>query len=68
MSDAYVIDVQGSTVGIATAEEAGFVFFAANPMLHALEGALFPSLVAIEKAARQFLKSKHRNKRLRTAH
>jgi hypothetical protein len=51
MSDRYIIEVGSLTAGIVVREKAGFRFFAAAPQFFVLEGQVFRSPRAAERAA-----------------
>jgi len=51
MSDAYVIEVEGEAVGVVVKERQGFRFVASNRDHLPLEGRLFPTPTAAERAA-----------------
>lgn len=51
MSDRYIIEVGTLTAGIVVRDKAGFRFFAAEPKFFALEGQVFRTPKAAEKAA-----------------
>ncbi len=58
MSDAYVIEVSGHTVGIVAREAGheGFKFFSSSHDFNAMEGGNFPDPSAAERAARHLAK------------
>jgi hypothetical protein len=51
MTDAFVIEVDGEAVGLVLKEREGFRFVAANRDHTALDGRLFPTAFAAERAA-----------------
>jgi hypothetical protein len=55
MSDAYIIQVSGSTAGIVTRDRygRGFSFFAATPRFNIMEGRHFSDPSEAERAARK---------------
>ena len=57
MSKAYVIEIGEETAGIVAAEKQGFRFYAAHRSYDPLEGVLFATPRAAEKAARLYCSS-----------
>ena len=51
MTDAYIIETATLTAGIVAAQGRGFRFYASHPAMFALEGQIFDSLKAAQKAA-----------------
>jgi hypothetical protein len=51
MTDAYIIETSTLTAGIVAAQGRGFRFYASHPAMFALEGQVFDSLKAAQKAA-----------------
>jgi hypothetical protein len=58
MSDAYVIEVSGSTAGIVARDSpnSSFNFYSAVPRFNAIEGQRFSDPLAAERAARMLAK------------
>jgi hypothetical protein len=51
MSDAYIIETPLMTAGIVAAQEKGFRFYASHPAMFPLEGKVFESVKAAQRAA-----------------
>ncbi|HYC02071.1 MAG TPA: hypothetical protein VED40_02190 [Azospirillaceae bacterium] len=51
-ADAFVIEVDRRTVGIAVADGRAYRFYASDRAFHRLEGCRFPSVTAAERACR----------------
>jgi hypothetical protein len=51
MSDAYIIETPVMTAGIVAAQEKGFRFYASHPAMFPLEGKIFESVKAAQRAA-----------------
>ncbi len=51
MSDAYIIETPLMTAGIVAAQEKGFRFYASHPAMFSLEGQVFESVKAAQRAA-----------------
>ena len=51
MTDAYIIETTTLTAGIVAAQGRGFRFYASHPSMFVLEGQIFDSLKAAQKAA-----------------
>jgi hypothetical protein len=51
MSDAFIIETSTLTAGIVTAYEQGFRFYASHPAMLSLEGQVFGTLKAAQRAA-----------------
>lgn len=51
MSDAYIIETATMTAGIVAAQDKGFRFYASHPVMSALEGKIFESPKAAQRAA-----------------
>ncbi len=51
MSDAYIIETPVMTAGIVAAKEKGFRFYASHPAMYPLEGKVFESVKAAQRAA-----------------
>ncbi len=58
MSNAYVIEVSGHTVGIVARDSRGFRFHASIHALNALDGHVFAGPGEAEKAARRHLRGR----------
>ncbi len=52
MNDTYIIELNDMAVGIVIGEATGYRFFASSQAFHPIEGRLFASPRAAEKAAR----------------
>jgi hypothetical protein len=50
MTDAYIIETATLTAGIVAAQGRGFRFYASHPSMFVLEGQVFDSLKAVQKA------------------
>jgi leucyl aminopeptidase len=50
MTDAYIIETATLTAGIVAAQGRGFRFYASHPSMFVLEGEIFDSLKAAQKA------------------
>ncbi len=55
MSDSYIIEVSSQAAGIVVRDRAGFRFFAASERFQGLEGQVFRSARAAERAASQYI-------------
>ncbi len=52
MNDTYIIEISDMAVGIVIGERAGYRFFASSQAFHSIDGRLYPTPRAAEKAAR----------------
>ncbi len=52
MSHATILEIRGKTAGLVVGAEAGFRFFSSQPAFDALDGQLFPSVVAAQRAVK----------------
>jgi len=55
MSDSYIIEVSSQAAGIVVRDRSGFRFFAASERLQGLEGQVFRTARAAERAASRFV-------------
>jgi hypothetical protein len=55
MSDSYIIEVSSQAAGIVVRDRSGFRFFAASERFRGLEGQVFRSARAAERAASQYI-------------
>ena len=51
MTDAFIIETSTLTAGIVAAYEQGFRFYASHPAMFALEGRMFGTVKAAQRAA-----------------
>jgi len=51
MADAYVIETSQFTAGIIAAQQRGYRFYASHPAMLKLEGEIFSSPIAAQRAA-----------------